>query len=641
MPIRPCPLALMSLFMTLATATACRESSTTAPSTGQLSVSMAGLPAGVKPMVTVSGPSSFRATVDSASTLMALPAGDFTIVPNDVTAGTVRYGGTPATQTVTVARDGVATATQILYGVTSTRLTVSVIGLPAGAPANVTITGPRGYSRTVSGSTQIDLLEPGTYTLTAADVAAGTSIYRAVTGTQQIGLSASLQSAVANVEYGAGLGTLRVNVTGLPFDVPALVDVTGPNGFARRITSSAVFGRLEAGTYTLAAAVVGSVLTTHTPTPARRTVVLTGSDTATAPVAYDSAPLQLSLQPFLGGLTQAVFLSAPPGDDRQFVVERGGRIKLVMNGAVQTTPFLDISSRVNNQGERGMLGMAWDPLYAANGWFYVFYVALNGNVVVERFGSTPGANVSGGAGTVVISIPHGGSEHHGGMVEFGPDGMLYLAPGDGACCGDPKNNAQNLGTLLGKVLRIDVRTLPYRIPADNPFIAQGGALPEIWAFGLRSPWRFSFDRPTGTLYIGDVGQDAREEVNAVAAQTSGINYGWPYTEGTACYNPAVNCTVGRTLTLPVLDYSHADGCSVIGGYVYRGSAIPELAGHYLYADFCRGWVRSFQLNNGRATELRSWNGISLPFSNSFGRDGAGELYLISSSRISRIVRTVR
>ncbi len=637
MSLRPRVLALLALVAV----SACRESSSTAPSTGQLSVSMAGLPAGVKPLVTVSGPSSFRATLDSATTLTALPAGDFTVVASDVTAGTVRYGGTPATQTVTVARDGVTTASQILYGVSSARLTVTVSGLPAGSNASVTITGPRGYTRTINGTTQIDLLEPGTYTIAAADVAVGASTYRAVAATQVIGLSSSLQSVAANVEYGAGLATMRVNVTGLPFDVPAAIDVTGPNGFARRVSASAVFGRLEAGTYTIAANVVGSVLTTHTPTPARRTVVLTGSDTTTAAVVYDSAPLQLALQPFASGLTQPVFLSAPPGDTRQFIVERGGRIKLVINGAIQSTPFLDISSRVNNQGERGLLGMTWDPAYAANGWLYVFYVALNGNVVVERVGSTPGANVASNTGTVVISIPHGGSEHHGGLIEFGPDGMLYLAPGDGACCGDPKNNAQNLGSLLGKVLRIDVRTLPYRVPNDNPFVLQAGAQPEIWAYGLRNPWRSSFDTPTGTLYIGDVGQDAREEVNAGPAQTSGINYGWPYTEGTACYSPAVNCTAGRNLTLPVLDYAHADGCSVIGGYVYRGAAIPELVGHYLYADFCRGWVRSFQLSNGRATEPRSWNGLTLPFTNSFGRDGAGELYMISGSSISRIVRLVR
>ena len=207
-----------------------------------------------------------------------------------------------------------------------------------------------------------------------------------------------------------------------------------------------------------------------------------------------------------------------------------------------------------------------------------------------------------------------------------------------ACCGDPRGNAQNLGTLLGKILRIDVRALPYKVPADNPFISQSGALPEIWAYGLRNPWRFAFDKPTASLYIGDVGQDAFEEVNAVQSNPGGLNYGWPFTEGTACYNPRTNCTTGRTLTLPVLDYPHADGCSVTGGFVHRGTAIPELAGHYLYADFCKGWLRSFRLINGVASERRNWGGVSLPFANSFGRDGDGELYMISGTRVWKIVR---
>jgi glucose/arabinose dehydrogenase len=260
-------------------------------------------------------------------------------------------------------------------------------------------------------------------------------------------------------------------------------------------------------------------------------------------------------------------------------------------------------------------------------------------VGVERFGSTPGGDVAGGSTGVVIVIPHGGSEHHGGNIAFGPDGMLYLAPGDGRCCGDPDNNAQTLSTLLGKVLRIDVRTLPYTIPADNPFVGRADARAEIWAYGLRSPWRFSFDAPSGQLYIGDVGQDAREEVNVVPVTAAGLNFGWPLMEGTACYAPATNCDPGGSLTRPVHEYLHDEGCSVTGGHVYRGAAIPELHGHYLYSDYCRGWLRSFRVTAGAAAEHRSWAGIAVPRAVSFGRDGVGELYLIGGDgQVWRIVR---
>jgi glucose/arabinose dehydrogenase len=237
-----------------------------------------------------------------------------------------------------------------------------------------------------------------------------------------------------------------------------------------------------------------------------------------------------------------------------------------------------------------------------------------------------------------MTIPHGRTEHHGGMIAFGPDGMLYLAPGDGGCCGDPNDNAQNLIALLGKMLRIDVRTPPYAIPPGNPFAGRVGARPEIWAYGFRNPWRFSFDSRAGMLYIGDVGQDAREEVNVSPANTPGLNYGWRRMEGTSCFNPGSNCDPTGTLTRPVIEYLHGEGCSVTGGYVYRGSAIPELTGHYLYSDYCRGWLRSFRATPGGATAQRSWAGVVAPGTVSFGRDGAGELYMITGGTVSRIVR---
>jgi glucose/arabinose dehydrogenase len=290
---------------------------------------------------------------------------------------------------------------------------------------------------------------------------------------------------------------------------------------------------------------------------------------------------------------------------------------------------------VNNIKERGMLSMAFDPRYAENGYFYVYYVALNGDVVTERFVSTPGADVAGGSAGIVMALAHGGSEHHGGLIAFGPDNMLYIAPGDGGCCGDPQKNAQNLYSPLGKILRIDVRTLPYTIPPDNPLVGKEGR-PEVWAYGLRNPWRFAFD--AGKLYVADVGQDAREEVNLALASEAGLNYGWPYMEGTWCFNPSTNCAANRTLMLPVFDYGRADGCSVIGGFVYRGSAIPELTGHYLFADFCQGWLRSFRAAGSGASEHTTWSGVSIPYVSSFGRDAAGELYMIAGARVWKIVR---
>lgn len=358
-------------------------------------------------------------------------------------------------------------------------------------------------------------------------------------------------------------------------------------------------------------------------------------DGATAPAARVDLTVRLVAE----GLTKPVYLTAPAGDARLFIVERGGVVRVVKNGSLLATPFLDIRGRVNSVAERGLLSMAFDPAYAANGFLYVYYTNANSDLVVERFASTPGSDVSGAAAGIVITIPHGGENHHGGEIAFGPDGMLYLAPGDGGCCGDPANNAQNLSSLLGKVLRIDARTLPYSIPAGNPHVGEAGARPEIWARGLRNPWRFSFDAPTGRIYLADVGQDAREEIDAAPSTAAGLNYGWRLMEGSACYNPSTNCNPAGVLTPPVQEYTHADGCSVIGGYVYRGAAIPELAGHYLYSDFCAGWLRSFRLTAaGTLADQRQWLGVVKPQTVSFGRDGAGELYMIESGRVWRIVR---
>lgn len=322
-----------------------------------------------------------------------------------------------------------------------------------------------------------------------------------------------------------------------------------------------------------------------------------------------------------------------------FVVEKRGTIRIIRNGALLPGQFVNLMGQVSTGGEQGLLGMAFDPNYAANRRFYVNYTNLNGDTVIARFladavdpDATPAT-----LDRVLLSVPQPFANHNGGMLAFGPEGLLYIGLGDGGSGGDPDNRAQNLNDLLGKMLRIDVSQatppLEYSIPPDNPF-AVGGGRPEIWSLGLRNPWRYSFDRQTGDFYIADVGQASREEVNVSLASSGGgrgLNYGWRLMEGTACFNPPTNCNPG-TLTLPVLDYDHSGGaCSVTGGYVYRGQAVPNLRGTYFYADFCAGWVRSFRFQNGQVTEQTDWV-LLRPGGDitSFGEDAAGELYLMTA-----------
>ena len=617
---------------------ACEGDVGTGPGTGRLDVAISGLPTGVAAAVTVTGPNGFQFVTGSSRLLASLAPGSYTVTASEVTSGGVRYAPSPPTQTVLVTSGGTATASPVTYAVASARLAVSVLGLPGGTAASITVSGPNSYTRAVTASEQIDLLQPGAYTITASQVQGGGRTYRPAPAAQTVTLSASASPTTATVAYGAGNATLDLTISGLPAGTDGSVTVTGPAGFTRTLTSSTTLQYLEAGTYTVAAATVGSSLTTHAPSPASQSVDLAEGASSTATVAYGSAPLVLGVELVVEGLTAPVFLTALPGDDRQFVVERNGRIRIVEADTLRTTPFLDLRSRVNFTGERGMLSMTFDPQYATNGVFYVYYVDLFGDVVVERFNSTPGSNVAGGSGGIVIAIPHRGENHHGGLIAFGPDGMLYVAPGDGGCCGDPQNNGQNRTNLLGKILRIDVRTAPYVVPPDNPFVGQAGVRPEIWAYGLRNPWRYSFDAPAGMIYVSDVGQDAREEINVAPTTAAGLNYGWRLMEGSACYNPSTNCNPGG-LSLPAHEYLHSDGCSVTGGYVYRGVAIPELTGHYLYADYCRGWLRSFRSTGaGVATDHHSWATVTLPSTVSFGRDGAGELYMIAGTQVWRLVR---
>ncbi len=338
------------------------------------------------------------------------------------------------------------------------------------------------------------------------------------------------------------------------------------------------------------------------------------------------------------GLDFPLYLTTAPGDNnRLFVAEKGGRIRVIKNEALLETPFLDISNLVSTGSEQGLLGIAFDPGYATNGRFYVSYTDTSGDSMVVRYLVSGNPDVSQTTpDRIILTIDQPFSNHNGGSIVFGPDEYLYIGMGDGGSGNDPQGNGQDLTDLLGSMLRIDVRPQgDYTIPGDNPFITHPSAKPELWDFGLRNPWRFSFDRQTGDLYIADVGQNAREEINVAPASQvrgKGFNYGWNIMEGTIC-TPGVNPNCSKTgLTLPVLDYDHSGGaCSVTGGYVYRGSAIPDIQGTYFYADYCAGWVKSFVYRNGAATDHKDWQSLSPGGSiTSFGEDGQGELYILTS-----------
>jgi glucose/arabinose dehydrogenase len=330
------------------------------------------------------------------------------------------------------------------------------------------------------------------------------------------------------------------------------------------------------------------------------------------------------------GFDQPLFLCQAPGDARLFVVEQPGRIRWIENGRASTEVFLDLTDRVRAGGERGLLGLAFHPRYAENGWLYVNYTDRNGDTQVVRFTAT-GARRTADRTTAkrILSVDQPFPNHNGGMVAFGPDGMLYVGMGDGGSGGDPLGNGQNRHALLGKMLRLDVdHGDPYAIPHDNPFRnrSREGA-PEVWATGLRNPWRFSFDAATRRLIIADVGQNQWEEIDVVDAARAGLNYGWNVFEGAHRYG--FPRPTPPSYQPPAVVYGHGDGCSVTGGYAYRGNAMPALRGTIFFSDYCRGWLRSFRMDGERATELREWSVGSLGSVSSFGEDAAGELYVVT------------
>lgn len=349
--------------------------------------------------------------------------------------------------------------------------------------------------------------------------------------------------------------------------------------------------------------------------------------------------LDAALVPFASGFTRPVKITHA-GDSRLFVVEKGGPINVVQsNGTVLGTPFLDLTGQVATGNEQGVLGLAFHPDYGSNGFFYVSYTDTGGDTQIVRYTVSGNPDVANaGSGFPILSVNQPFSNHNGGDIHFGPDGYLYIGLGDGGAACDPGDEAQDGASLLGKMLRIDVDGgSPYAIPAGNPYVGPDGIADEIWAVGLRNPWRFSFDRGTGDLYIGDVGQNRLEEVDfQPAASSGGENYGWDCREGfdAASVAPS-NCGTTATcmplslFTEPIHDYSHADGCSITGGYVYRGAASPALTGLYIYADYCVGELLALSTTNGGMTWTTQSLGtpVNNLFPTTFGEDAAGEVYV--------------
>jgi glucose/arabinose dehydrogenase len=350
----------------------------------------------------------------------------------------------------------------------------------------------------------------------------------------------------------------------------------------------------------------------------------------------------IAIQSFASGFSGAVAIENA-GDDRLFVVQQGasstpGRIRILNpNGTINTTDFLTLpTSVIAAGGERGLLGLAFHPNYAENGYFYVNYTRNgDGATTIARYSVSSDPNVAdASSGTVLLTVAQPFSNHNGGSLRFGPDGYLYIGMGDGGSGNDPQNNAQNINSNLGKMLRIDVDSAaPYAIPSDNPYLGVAGN-DEIWATGLRNPWKFSFDRETGDLWIADVGQNQIEEINKVTGNGGpGLNYGWRCYEGNNSTNLGA-CTIPGPYTFPVATYTHSLGCSITGGYVYRGSTYPNFYGKYFFTDYCTDVIGMVDTNY---TVTYSAN---MPGSNnftSFGEDSNGEMYITNGSTVFRLI----
>jgi glucose/arabinose dehydrogenase len=419
------------------------------------------------------------------------------------------------------------------------------------------------------------------------------------------------------------------------------------------VRSSAVAVRLLAAALTTAIAAGcaapvqptgdASPSSTAEPTPSA-SAVATPSPSAASTDPVGAAPT-LGLESVVDGLREPVDIAWRADDPSSlFVVEQGGRIRIVRDGALLETPFLDIAGIVTAGGEQGLLGLAFRPPGATDQRFFVYYTALDGEQVVASYDTLPNDKdrADPDSERILLRMPDRFPNHNGGGLAFGPDGDLYISTGDGGGGGDPLDSGRHLDTLLAKVLRIDpdagpAGDLPYTIPADNPFVHTDGARPEIWLTGLRNPWRIQFDRATGDLWIGDVGQNEREEIDVARAGVGGLDFGWNVMEGSSCYRDGGTDCLTDALTLPVAEYGHDQGCAVVGGTVYRGEAQPGLRGWYVLSDNCSGrfWVLDPTRDDlhDPTVALDSGRAIS-----SIAEDAAGELFAtdLSGGELLRI-----
>jgi glucose/arabinose dehydrogenase len=394
----------------------------------------------------------------------------------------------------------------------------------------------------------------------------------------------------------------------------------------------------------IAVIAIAGCTATRPPTPAERPA--TAHPTASrAPGAsgdsFDPARVTVSLEPYATVPGGPLAIVAPhDGSSRLFVAAQDGRAWVVRDGTTGSTPLIDLRSLVSSGGERGLLGIAVHPAFPSDPRVFVDYTNASGNTIVASYGIDPASpdRLDPATGRTIIEVDQPFANHNGGALAFGPDGYLYVSLGDGGGGGDPQGNGQKLDTALAKILRLDVdhpsNGLAYGIPSDNPFAGDASKRPEIWLYGLRNPWRMSFDRATGDLWIGDVGQGAWEEVDVDPAGVGGLDYGWNVMEGAHCFQPPSGCAEDG-LTMPVAEYGHPDGCVVIGGVVYRGTAYPELAGAYLFTDFCSGGILALRAADPTAGFERI--GAAPGNLAAFGEDEAGEVYVANlDGTISRL-----
>ncbi|HEY3334530.1 MAG TPA: PQQ-dependent sugar dehydrogenase [Candidatus Limnocylindrales bacterium] len=386
------------------------------------------------------------------------------------------------------------------------------------------------------------------------------------------------------------------------------------------------------------ALVTAAILGAMAPAPASASIARSPITDGSVTPALTSSSIRLNL--IASGLHDPVLItSARDGTGRTFIVEKGGRILVRKNGAILATPLLDISASVSKGSEQGLLGLAFHPSFRTNRKFYVNYTNTSGDTVIREYrtSSTNPDRVASGSGRTILRIDQPYANHNGGMLAFGPGGYLYIGMGDGGDANDPGNRAQSLSTLLGKMLRIDINgttsTRAYRIPSSNPYVGRTGR-DEIWQRGLRNPWRFSFDRANGTLWIGDVGQNSYEEVDRATNTSSGpgkaFNWGWRVMEGRHCHIPSTGCnTSGKKL--PVYEYTHASNgrCAVTGGYVYRGTKVAALVGWYVFGDYCSGEIFAIRANaSWPPTRVTLAGASSGRLISSFGESAGGELYVV-------------